>query len=344
VTTTPDAVIALAVKQKGIGEYPPGSNANKFTEWYWGKGTSGSSYSWCAVFVMWNMDQLDSRELVPWSASCSAMVNKWKSWGQWLGKTSSIKKGDIFYIAGGPTGWEHVGFVAKVNTDGTFTSIEGNWADGVKQVKRNISGYSYARPKYEAPKPVVTAATEKILKFPGAAWFKSKPNHKYVTAMGERLVKVGCGLYKEGPGPQWSDVDQASYSKWQKKIYPGASTEPGGDADGWPGEESWDKLQVPNPDYKAPTPTPEPTPTPTPEPTPTPTPEPTPEPPKEQEIVNRQIQTYQVPGKAEVYAERGDGSWTHIKNKKRYEMGIASGMYPASPKPVTEQDVKDCVE
>ncbi|MFD7311054.1 peptidoglycan-binding protein [Promicromonospora sp. NPDC059942] len=76
--------------------------------------------------------------------------------------------------------------------------------------------------------------------FPGAEWFRNNPNSPIVTAMGVRLVAEGCGAYLSGPGPQWSNVDQQSYANWQKKLgYSGA------DADGWPGQSSWDRLRVP---------------------------------------------------------------------------------------------------
>ncbi|KAM5359656.1 hypothetical protein ACJA88_015076 [Fusarium oxysporum] len=76
--------------------------------------------------------------------------------------------------------------------------------------------------------------------FPDAEWFKSKPNSPTVTAMGKRLVAVGCNKYSEGSGPQWTVSDQNSYKCWQEKL--GFT---GSDADGWPGKTSWDKLRVP---------------------------------------------------------------------------------------------------
>lgn len=80
----------------------------------------------------------------------------------------------------------------------------------------------------------------KFTPFPGAEWFKSKPTSPIITAMGIRLVAVGCNKYSVGPSPQWSDADQASYKCWQEKLgYTGA------DADGWPGVTSWNKLEVP---------------------------------------------------------------------------------------------------
>ncbi|MGW0943653.1 peptidoglycan-binding protein [Streptomyces sp. NPDC002623] len=76
--------------------------------------------------------------------------------------------------------------------------------------------------------------------FPGAAWFKKAPRSAIVTAMGKRLVAVGCSAYTSGPGPQWTEADRKSYAKWQRKQgYAGAA------ADGWPGAASWAALKVP---------------------------------------------------------------------------------------------------
>ncbi|MCP2311151.1 murein DD-endopeptidase MepM/ murein hydrolase activator NlpD [Kitasatospora paracochleata] len=60
--------------------------------------------------------------------------------------------------------------------------------------------------------------------------------------MGQRLVAEGCSHYQVGPGPSWGGADKASYAAWQQKL--GFS---GGDADGIPGQTSWDRLQVPSP-------------------------------------------------------------------------------------------------
>ncbi|MEU3709275.1 peptidoglycan-binding protein [Streptomyces catenulae] len=76
--------------------------------------------------------------------------------------------------------------------------------------------------------------------FPGADFFRSGTRSPVVTAMGERLVAEGCGHYRQGPGPEWTDADRDSYAAWQRKL--GFS---GDDADGVPGRVSWDRLQVP---------------------------------------------------------------------------------------------------
>ncbi|WP_329140865.1 peptidoglycan-binding protein [Streptomyces sp. NBC_00670] len=88
--------------------------------------------------------------------------------------------------------------------------------------------------------------------YPGAAFFMShgKPAIGKVsdlfTRMGERLVDVGCGRYRVGPGPKLSVVDVESYEAWQreynathKKGWTGAALK-------WPpGPETWDALEVP---------------------------------------------------------------------------------------------------
>jgi hypothetical protein len=76
--------------------------------------------------------------------------------------------------------------------------------------------------------------------FPGAAFFQKSPNSPIVTAMGKRLVAVGCSAYASGPGSKWTNADRESFRKWQRKL---------GDApaycDGWPGKKQWDALKVP---------------------------------------------------------------------------------------------------
>ncbi|MFC8504901.1 peptidoglycan-binding protein [Streptomyces sp. NPDC057411] len=93
-----------------------------------------------------------------------------------------------------------------------------------------------------AAKPTAPArpAAPRYQPFPGTAFFKTTPSSPVVTAMGRRLMAEGCGRYKVGPGPRWSESDRQSYAAWQRKL--GFS---GTDADGWPGRASWNALKVP---------------------------------------------------------------------------------------------------
>lgn len=86
------------------------------------------------------------------------------------------------------------------------------------------------------PKPAV-----KHEPFPGAGFFAPGRRSVIITAMGKRLVAEGCGRYRVGPSPDWSEADRQSYAAWQRKLgYAGS------DADGIPGRASWDRLKVPN--------------------------------------------------------------------------------------------------
>ncbi|MFE5092093.1 peptidoglycan-binding protein [Streptomyces sp. NPDC056638] len=74
--------------------------------------------------------------------------------------------------------------------------------------------------------------------FPGAVYFRSGAKNKYVTQLGEALVKKGFGrFYKQGPGPTWTAVDKAATKAFQQ-----AQGWKGSDADGYPGVETWKRL------------------------------------------------------------------------------------------------------
>ncbi|MFE8957734.1 peptidoglycan-binding protein [Streptomyces iakyrus] len=76
--------------------------------------------------------------------------------------------------------------------------------------------------------------------FPGADFFQASVTSPVIEAMGYRLIEENCSVYSGGPDSTWSQADQKSYAKWQRKL--GFS---GADADGIPGPTSWNKLRVP---------------------------------------------------------------------------------------------------
>ncbi|GGZ16323.1 peptidoglycan-binding protein [Streptomyces poonensis] len=107
-------------------------------------------------------------------------------------------------------------------------------ADLRARIAERLTGRPSAQPGSTAP------ATPRYQPFPGADWFRRQPKSPVVTALGRRLVAVGCSAYASGPGPQWTEADRRSYAKWQRKLgYTGT------DADGWPGAKSWAALKVP---------------------------------------------------------------------------------------------------
>ncbi|MFI6861305.1 peptidoglycan-binding protein [Streptomyces sp. NPDC050421] len=118
-----------------------------------------------------------------------------------------------------------------------------------KEIKGHRDGYAtecpgnalYALLKAGEFEPKASAPAKPAYEpFPGATFFKSKPKSPIVTAMGKRLVAVGCSAYSTGPGPQWTEADRLSFAKFQRKL---------GDApaycDGYPGAKQWAALKVP---------------------------------------------------------------------------------------------------
>ncbi|MFG2923872.1 peptidoglycan-binding protein [Streptomyces sp. NPDC048305] len=76
--------------------------------------------------------------------------------------------------------------------------------------------------------------------FPGASAFVLGKSHPAVTVLGQRLVAHGYGsFYKEGPGPTFGQADKNATQAFQK-----AQGWSGGDADGYPGAETWSRLMA----------------------------------------------------------------------------------------------------
>ncbi|MFB7738233.1 peptidoglycan-binding protein [Streptomyces sp. NPDC056112] len=122
-------------------------------------------------------------------------------------------------------------------------------ANGLKDPNRLAVGQVLKLPSTTPAAPSKTPATQpapKLEPYPGEKFFMNgnKPaigkSSAIFTAMGKRLVAVGCGRYKVGPGPTLGQADVDSYEAFQRKCgYSGAAAK-------WPpGPTTWAKLQVP---------------------------------------------------------------------------------------------------
>lgn len=58
-------LMAIAIGEVGITEYPPNSNNVKYNTWFYGHQVQGSNYKWCCAFVCWLFNQLDGGSLLP---------------------------------------------------------------------------------------------------------------------------------------------------------------------------------------------------------------------------------------------------------------------------------------
>lgn len=232
-----------------------GNNTNYITHWY---GLDGQP--WCDQTITYAAAHSDNYGPVCFGTKHAYTVEhaqKFKDHGQWHAMTngvaaSGIREGDIIFFdwsgGSGIGGIDHVGYVTG-RTGSVVQTIEGNYGNVCARFNRTASVIAgFGRPAYAGAtvgspgQPVPNKATPVgVVKFPGDSWFKSANlNSPIITAMGKRLVEERCGDYTDGPGPKWTDADKASYARFQRKI--GLT---GADANGWPGQYSWDKLRVP---------------------------------------------------------------------------------------------------
>jgi LysM repeat protein len=107
-----------------------------------------------------------------------------------------------------------------------------------KPVKTTPAPVKTATPK---PKPKPMPTKKPVVKyppFPGTKYFGPGKNNKYVTQLGNALIKHGYkDFYRVGAGPKWSESDRKAVEAFQRSQ--GWS---GKSADGIPGKETWDRL------------------------------------------------------------------------------------------------------
>lgn len=134
-----------------IGYHEGAGNDNKYGVEY---GMNGQP--WCVIFQWWCFKHSGAGDLFPATAHCDGVRKYAKGIGRWIDAaklllTEGIKAGDIvIWDYDNDGSGDHIGIIEKVTGRETFTTIEGNYADGVCRVSRNLAGVSgIYRPAYE---------------------------------------------------------------------------------------------------------------------------------------------------------------------------------------------------
>lgn len=150
-------ILDLAESQVGTTEYPPDSNNVIYNTDYYGHEVSGSSYSWCAVFVWWCFSQFTPC-LVKKTASCQDMAQWFKDNGQWIEPGKQLPGDVAFYKFDTNSRWtNHTGIVKDVLGASDINAVEGNTSEkgsqdngGAVLIKHRTSNIvGYGRPKYD---------------------------------------------------------------------------------------------------------------------------------------------------------------------------------------------------
>ena len=207
-----EKIIALAQKQIGISEEPPGSNNVKYNTIYYGNHVSGDAYAWCVTFIWWLFDQLMlSAEFCGGekTAYCPYVVNWARNHNAWV--TGNYRKGDlVLFDWNGDGTADHIGLVVDV-VGSALTTIEGNCGDKVSKMSRNeVSVMGAYRPAYGESKPVETPTA------PQTGNIDS--DGKYTVKSGDTLWGIAERLL--GAGDRYVQLMSANGLK-DATIYPG---------------------------------------------------------------------------------------------------------------------------
>jgi hypothetical protein len=196
---TAEQMLAVARGQLGQGEHPPGSNHNKFTQWY------GLDGPWCDMFVSWCAERAGAATAVGKFAYTPYHARWFKDHGRWGGqaRVGAI----VFYDWGGShdiTAIDHVGIVEAIRGNGSIVTIEGNTSDAVMRRVRasGIAGFGY--PAYAGGGHVDPATPP----WPGR-YLKQPPimAGSDVRTWQQRMHDVGWSLAVDGSyGPESASV------------------------------------------------------------------------------------------------------------------------------------------
>ena len=160
-----------------VGTYDGGNNNVVFNTHFYGMSVSGSAYPWCCAFV-WDIFRMCGASQLfnggQKTAYCPTVLN----WGRNSGLTvdkSQGKYGDIVLFDWNGDGVaDHIGLIIKKNSDGSYTTVEGNTANGnfanggwvLKMTRYQYQIIGIIRPKYDTEGSISASASDRIITKP----------------------------------------------------------------------------------------------------------------------------------------------------------------------------------
>ncbi|WP_459650253.1 peptidoglycan-binding protein [Kitasatospora sp. Ki12] len=152
-----------------------------------------------------------------------------------LGEMLIKRGGGRFYSVGAGPVWGNADrqAVAAFQAAQGWTGADANGIPGPTTWQYLVTGQGRDIPTAATSRPA--PATQP---FPGNVYFHAGASNRYVTQLGQALVRHGYGsYYRQGPGPQWTDADRQATAAFQR-----AQGWRGPDANGYPGPETWRRL------------------------------------------------------------------------------------------------------
>ena len=171
----------LNIARAEVGTAATNYKKCKYNTDFYGYVVSASWADWCAVFIWWIFNKAGAADLLyVKTAGCGVLGSAFYNRGRF--KTDGYRAGDVVFFHWSnemsesvPITYtlDHVGIIEKVNSDGSYTTIEGNTGGGNGAVMRRtryasqISGV--ARPDYSGSQVAVDVAMVKTVQ----SWLNS---------------------------------------------------------------------------------------------------------------------------------------------------------------------------
>ena len=237
-------IISKAVSQIGVKENPSGSNKVKYNTEYYGTPVEGKDYPWCCAFVWWVFKECGASKLFfggEKTAYCPAVETYYKKKGQWF--TSNPKAGDlVLFDFTGKGVAEHIGILEKVNSDGTYSVIEGNTStasnDNGGKVMRRTRNRSvirgFARPEYKTANTTQTTVKGEKTVTVTLSQLKKGSKGKEVKTLQRLLIALGYSCGSAGADGDFGNGTHNAIVKYQKAHGLGA--------DGIVGAATWNSI------------------------------------------------------------------------------------------------------
>ena len=163
--TTANKVLEIAKAEIGYKESPKNSNKTKY-----GKAYGMDGQPWCAIFVWWVFTKAGCPELFfggEKSAYCPTIADYYIAQKQTVAKGSG-KPGDIVLFDWNKNNSsDHIGIIEKKNSDGSYTTIEGNTSTSdnsnggqvMRRTRKQADISWICRPKYTEKTTTAKATT-----------------------------------------------------------------------------------------------------------------------------------------------------------------------------------------
>jgi hypothetical protein len=228
--------------EQWLGEGEP----NDIQQWYRDRNGPdfNGNFPWCDAAITywaWHSGNQDAVTFGGDYAKTTFHAHKFKDEERWHVDMAGIQRGDIVFFDWNGSDLkdniDHVGLVTGADAGGVYT-IEGNYDDVCGRHTRHSDDIAgYGRPAYTGS----SGSRSGVVTFPGASFFVMGRRSPIIAAMHDRLVAEDCNGYETQTDKDlWGTGDVRSYAMWQRKNHFS-----GTDANGIPGQTTWDRLRVP---------------------------------------------------------------------------------------------------